>query len=520
MSGFESLLSGRTLGGRYHVEAVIGRGGMGAVYRAADERLGRAVAVKVVMVHAADAEARERVRQRFHREAQAAARLRHPNVVVVYDFGTDPVLGLDYLVMELLDGEDVAALLARAGPPPVETALDVLGQAARGLSAGHRSGLVHRDVKPGNLFLTRGEPGEEVHVKVLDFGIAQVTADDLTLTHLTVMGRGPLSPAYASPEQLRGESHLTPASDVYCLGVVGIQLLTGEKPLTGALDRREAEVAAALERLSGVAGVTAGVREVLARALHAEPRERFPDAAAFREALLSAGRGEASPVVVRPAAPPPAPERPPGPAPRVPPAPRSARRSRAWAAVLLVGLALLAVAVYAVTREHPRDGVAASAAGPDTLPAAVAVAPAERARPAPRQEAPPVDTTLAGVPVDTIGSLPESPPEEAGPRLYRIGEVEEAPRLRNRGEIRRRLEREYPRLLRDARVPGQTTVRFVIGESGRVDPASVEVVSSTHDAFNEPARRVVEQMEFSPGRISGEPVRVLAQMPITWAVDR
>ncbi|MDP9347975.1 MAG: serine/threonine protein kinase, partial [Gemmatimonadota bacterium] len=257
MSGLEGLLAGRTLGGRYHVEAVIGRGGMGAVYRATDQRLGRQVAVKVVFVHAGDAEARERLRQRFQREAQAAARLRHPNVVAAYDFGTDPELGLDYFVMELLDGEDLATLLAGSGPPPADTALDILDQAARGLAAGHRAGLVHRDVKPGNLFLVRGEWVEEVHVKVLDFGIAQVAAEDLTLTHLTVAGRGPLSPAYASPEQLRGETRLTPATDVFSLGAVALQLLLGEKVLSGTPDAaaRRAEAAAGIARLAAVPGV-------------------------------------------------------------------------------------------------------------------------------------------------------------------------------------------------------------------------------------------------------------------------
>src|SRR5690348_16081674 len=135
MSGLEGLLAGRILGGRYLIEEVIGRGGMGAVYRAIDERLGRSVAVKVITVSgASDPEVRDRLRARFHREARAAAALpHHPNVVPVYDYGTDEELGLDYIVMELLRGNDLATRLARSGPPPLAAALKILHQAARGL---------------------------------------------------------------------------------------------------------------------------------------------------------------------------------------------------------------------------------------------------------------------------------------------------------------------------------------------------------------------------------------------------
>ncbi|MDB4949073.1 MAG: serine/threonine protein kinase [Gemmatimonadetes bacterium] len=291
MSGIEGLLAGRILADRYFIERVIGRGGMGAVYGAVDQRLGRPVAVKVMILPAGDPETRERIRLRFHREAQAAARLRHPNIVTVHDFGTDETLGLDYIVMELLEGEDVAARVSRSGPLPADAALSVLRQAARGLAAGHRSGMVHRDVKPGNLFLEVGEHGD-TEVRILDFGIAQVAFDDLTLTHLTVAGRGPLSPGYASPEQLAGERRLTPASDVFSLGAVALYLLTGERPFGGSEGRPGEEIAAVLARLEGRAGVTDALRAVLARAMEADPAARFPDAATFREALDAAALGD------------------------------------------------------------------------------------------------------------------------------------------------------------------------------------------------------------------------------------
>lgn len=295
MSGLESLLSGRVLGDRYRIEEVIGRGGMGAVYRAMDERLGRQVAVKVIIVTGADAEARDRVRARFHREARAAAALpHHPNVVPVYDYGTDDALDLDYLVMEMLRGEDLATRLARRGAPLLTHGMWILREAARGVAVGHRSGLVHRDVKPGNIFLA--DTGhDEVQVRVLDFGIAKAIAEEDTLTNLTQDGRAPHSPTYASPEQLRGLSKLTPASDVFSLGTVGFQMLTGERPFTEA-DRNRMSLGMAVPTpdLRGRnPAIPPPVEEVVRRALAYEPTERFADAAAFARALDDAMRGMA-----------------------------------------------------------------------------------------------------------------------------------------------------------------------------------------------------------------------------------
>jgi|GEM_PF-1305090 len=287
MYGIAGLLTGRSLCGRYRIDAVIGRGGMGAVYRAADERLGRAVAVKVIGITAADPAEHGRLQARFLREARAAAALHHPNVVSVYDFGADEAVGLDFLVMELLQGEDLAVRLARTGPPPVHVSLSILRQAARGLAAGHRVGLVHRDVKPGNLFLETSDHADEPHVRVLDFGIAQVSGEEGTMTHLTEFGRSPFSPAYASPEQMRGEQRLTPASDVFSLAAVGYNLLTGVRPFTSSdAPRMAEEVADAVRALPERAPhVEPHVREALVRALSIHPMQRFADASAFADAL-------------------------------------------------------------------------------------------------------------------------------------------------------------------------------------------------------------------------------------------
>ncbi|HEV3051914.1 MAG TPA: serine/threonine-protein kinase [Longimicrobium sp.] len=290
MYGIAGLLTGRTLCGRYRIDAVIGRGGMGAVYRATDERLGRAVAVKVIGITAADPEEHTRLQARFLREARAAAALHHPNVVSVYDFGTDDSVGLDFLVMELLTGEDLAVRLARTGPPPMHVALSILRQAARGLAAGHRVGLVHRDVKPGNLFLETSDHADEPHVRVLDFGIAQLSGEEGTMTHLTEFGRSPFSPAYASPEQMRGEQRLTPASDVFSLAAVGYNLLTGTRPFTSSdAGRMAEEVAEAVRAFPERApNVEPHVRDALVRALSIHPLQRFADATGLADALTHA----------------------------------------------------------------------------------------------------------------------------------------------------------------------------------------------------------------------------------------
>jgi hypothetical protein len=304
MYGIAGLLTGRTLCVRYRIDAVIGRGGMGAVYRATDERLGRAVAVKVIGITAADPEEHGRLQARFLREARAAAALHHPNVVSVYDFGTDPDVGLDFLVMELLHGEDLAVRLARTGPPPVHVSLSILRQAARGLAAGHRAGLVHRDVKPGNLFLETSDHPEEPHVRVLDFGIAQVSGEEGTVTHLTEFGRSPFSPAFASPEQMRGDERLTPASDVFSLAAVGYNLLTGIRPFTSSDPSRMAEetadaVAALPQRAPGLAP---HVRDALCRGLAIHPLARYPDASALADALANEAPAQAPHLAVPAAA--------------------------------------------------------------------------------------------------------------------------------------------------------------------------------------------------------------------------
>jgi hypothetical protein len=294
--GFEGLLGGHTLAGRYRIGEVIGRGGFAAVYDAVDERLGRTVAVKVITLAASGDEADE-LRKRFDREARASASLHHPNVVAIYDFGTDPTLGLDFLVMERLRGEDLRARLRRPEPIPLADALRILRDAADGVDAGHRTGLVHRDLKPGNIFLAETNRPGGFRVCVVDFGIARIAEGDET-TRITHHGI-PLSPAYASPEQLRGEQDLTPASDVFSLGVIGYELLARQRPFPG-------------DRLHPAGGtpprpvplrernpaVPPDVADAIHRAMAEDVSERFADAGAFAAALSASERraGSTSPL--------------------------------------------------------------------------------------------------------------------------------------------------------------------------------------------------------------------------------
>ena len=280
---FEKLLLGRVLADRYEIQEAIGSGGMSLVFRGLDRTLGRPVAVKVIVFSSAVDSEREEPRRRFRREAAAAARIpHHPNVVQIYDYGTDPELDLDFIVMELLVGRNLKEALL-AGPMPPEAAARILRHAARGLSAGHRVGIVHRDVKPGNLFLS-GDAGVEA-VRVLDFGIAKPLETD-PQDELTRTGQLAYSPAYASPEQLRGGRAATPASDVYQLGLIGYEMLAGERPFTDA-ERARIRSGEWLEAPSRGRWETVRpeVRAVIERALRIDPDDRFADAAEFSAAL-------------------------------------------------------------------------------------------------------------------------------------------------------------------------------------------------------------------------------------------
>jgi eukaryotic-like serine/threonine-protein kinase len=207
------------LDSRYELIERIAAGGMGEVWRGNDQMLGRPVAVKLLSAaHAGD----EQFRARFRAEARYAAALSHPGIARVYDYGESSPLGGPYLVMELVDGEPLSAILDREGRLPPEATLDIVSQAARALDVAHQAGIVHRDIKPGNLLITA-----DGITKITDFGIAKARsaqASQLTATGI-VMGTA----LYVSPEQATG-AEVTGASDIYSLGVVAYECLAGEPP--------------------------------------------------------------------------------------------------------------------------------------------------------------------------------------------------------------------------------------------------------------------------------------------------
>ncbi len=214
-----------SLSGRYEIIDRLGSGGMSNVYRATDRTLERTVAVKVLAEHLSDD---ERFVARFRREALAVAKLIHPNIVQVYDTGVDD--GRHYIVMEYVEGRSGAQLLQRQGPLGPETTAEIGAQACAGLDYAHRRGIIHRDVKPGNLMVVGGPVGGgEMTMKLTDFGIARA----IEQTRITQVGSVVGTAAYLSPEQVRGEE-ATPATDVYALGVVLYQFLTGRLPYEGS----------------------------------------------------------------------------------------------------------------------------------------------------------------------------------------------------------------------------------------------------------------------------------------------
>jgi serine/threonine protein kinase len=268
---------------RYRLERRLGVGGMATVQLAFDTRLERNVAVKLLAEHLADDSS---FVSRFRREALAAARLVHPNVVQVFDFGLDDATHRNFIVMEYVDGHSCAELLRDRGTLPQDEAVEILAQSCRGLDYAHRHGVVHRDVKPGNLLRSR-----DGMVKLADFGIAKA-AEQSDITKVgSVLGTA----AYLAPEQARGEP-AGPASDMYALGVVAYQLLAGRLPYDAAslTDLARLQESGPPPRLDEIApGVSPALAAAVARALHRDPDQRYVDAGEMETALRDGLRGRA-----------------------------------------------------------------------------------------------------------------------------------------------------------------------------------------------------------------------------------
>jgi serine/threonine protein kinase len=276
------MTPGEILASRYELGGRLGVGGMSTVVSAFDERLEREVAVKLLAEHLADD---SQFVARFRREALAAARLVHPNIVQVFDFGLDQQTHRHYIVMELIRGHSGAEILREEGMLEVRDALSIVLQACRGLEYAHRNGVVHRDVKPGNLL--RNEEGV---VKLADFGIAKALSDESSITQIgSVLGTA----AYLAPEQAAGEQ-AGPAADLYALGVVTYQLLSGRLPyeaqsLTELALKQQREVPPRLDELNPA--VSPQLALAVDRALALDPRQRQASADELRHALADGARG-------------------------------------------------------------------------------------------------------------------------------------------------------------------------------------------------------------------------------------
>ncbi len=263
--------------GRYEIVAELGRGAMGVVYKARDPQIDRVVAVKTVSMWGQQPEEEEEFRLRFMNEAQAAGRLHHPGIVSVFDVGENPENKDPYLVLEYVDGESLNRILSRERKLPVGRALKLAEEIADALDYAHAQGVIHRDIKPGNILMT-----QDGHAKIADFGIAK-----LNLAHFTLPGRVLGTPAYMAPEQLSGEG-CDGRSDVFSLGVILYAMVTGHSPFQGnsattvcfKVANREPIAASALDMT-----LPPQLDAVISRAMAKDPKERYQRGADLAEDL-------------------------------------------------------------------------------------------------------------------------------------------------------------------------------------------------------------------------------------------
>ncbi len=278
---------GHTLDDKYRLDAQLGVGGMGTVYRARHLLIDRPVAVKVLNPRFVEDEA---ARTRFQREARAAGRLQHTNAVTVTDYGQTED-GYVYIVMELLEGRTLRDILAKEAPLEAARSVSLMLQVSAAVAAAHEAGIIHRDLKPANIFIVQRAEVPSL-VKVLDFGIAKLAAESLEedeVKALTQVGAMIGTPRYMSPEQCDG-AELTPAADVYSLGVILYEMLTGTVPFSGSTP-----LAIAMKHTSElprrprefVASIPPALEDVVLHALEKRPQDRPANAAEFRQELLT-----------------------------------------------------------------------------------------------------------------------------------------------------------------------------------------------------------------------------------------
>jgi predicted Ser/Thr protein kinase len=434
--------------GRFRISSVLGQGAMGVVYLADDPEIGRPVAIKTVRPGAADAEGAAELEARFLKEARLAGRLQHPNIVTIYDVGRDG--DVCFIAMEYVDGRPLSRYMGASPELPLPAKVGIVRQVADALAHAHDRGVLHRDIKPGNILIAR-----DGRVKVTDFGIGKFTAG--TTSDLTRSGTMLGSPAYMSPEQIRGDP-IDGRSDLFSLGVVFYELLTGARPFPGeSITTLVYQILHTEPRdpLEVRAGLPPSTREVMARLLAKQPGKRPADAREFAAEIrriarfqresemtrraVAAGAAEPSPPPGRPPAiVPPSPGGAPSPPPR-----RGPRVAAVAVAVVLVAIVLalrgwerrqhaqeaglrrfqrrlaLPTAPPAPVSPPPATSIAAAPARPAEIAVeATPPPPAEsiRARPEPRAAASRMRTRPAGrVASPQPAPASPAPPRPAGP---------------------------------------------------------------------------------------------------------
>jgi tRNA A-37 threonylcarbamoyl transferase component Bud32 len=388
-------LVGSVLAERYEIVRRIGEGGMGAVYEARHTVIGKRVAVKVLLEKFLE---KPELVARLLQEARLASSIGHENIVDVTDFGTTSD-GRAFVVMEFLEGESLAQLVIRDAPLPVERSLRIGRQIASALGAAHDKGIVHRDVKPENVYLVRR--GEADYVKVVDFGVSKVVQtreEGPEWQRLTRTGMVLGTPLYMSPEQARGGEDIDARADIWAVGVLLYECLTGEVPFRahnylGVISQVLTEEAVPLSRLRPELGIPTGVESVVMRALEKDRARRYQRMAEFERDLERVIAGDHNVGLPEPVEP-------------VAPAPRRKAGQR-WhlgvAGVLAIGVGLAVALVR--TEDAP----------PGPAPAAVMPAPAPPPRPVPptaaRNLLPP-----PAVPLPVADAPPPSRPSQTAPK--------------------------------------------------------------------------------------------------------
>jgi len=284
-AGYHAAVGELTSLGRYQIRGVLGKGAMGLVYDGHDASLNRRVAIKTILTRDLDEATARDYEKRFQREVRAVARLNHPHIVQVYDFGTEGELA--YIVMEYIEGKELKDHLAAKEPFDLGAIFRMMGELLDALEFAHQAGVIHRDVKPANVMLDAGR-----RVKLTDFGVARITEAEGDSADMTRAGAMVGTPSYMSPEQLQGQP-IDRRVDVFSAGVLFYQLLTGKKPFEGsgfALAKKIVQDDPAPP--SSIMQIPPAIDRVVAKALAKAPGRRYQSAREFAEALALVREGK------------------------------------------------------------------------------------------------------------------------------------------------------------------------------------------------------------------------------------